>query len=69
MVGEHTDVIPAEGIALGVQSMYFLDLETEMHFDVRSCIMDAYPESNSPGHRLCVIFMAPIFVLTVSCYV
>lgn len=28
--------------------MYFFGLETEMHPDVRSCIMDANPESNSP---------------------
>lgn len=49
--------------------MYFLGLETEMHLDVRSCVGAANPESSSPGHHLRIIFMAPIFVLTVSCYV
>lgn len=62
MVGEHTGAILSEGITLGVQSMYFFGLKTEMDLDVRSCIMDANAESSSPGHHLCIIFMAPIFV-------
>lgn len=69
MVGVHTGVIPAKEITLGAKSMYFFGLETEMHLDVRSCIMDANPESSAPGYHLCIIFMVPIFVLTVSCYV
>lgn len=48
MVGEHTGaLIPSEGIALGVYSMYFFGLETKMHLDVRSCVMDSNNESNS----------------------
>lgn len=40
--------------------MYFLGLETETHLDIRSCIMDANPESSSLGHNSGVIFMASI---------
>lgn len=40
--------------------MCFLGLEAETHLDVRSCIMDANPESSSLGHNSRVIFMASI---------
>lgn len=49
--------------------MYFLGLEVEVRLNVRSCIMDTNPESNSPEHHPGVIFMAPAFGLTVTCYI
>jgi len=49
--------------------MYFLSLEADVHLNVRNCAMDTNPEASSSGHHSGVIFMAPIFVPVVTCYI